>query len=413
MWDKLDLRIPFHRDHVTEFAVQSRDGQQAGFVPIDRYDFPADSPTAFIDGERIYSDPQARRWGSISSGISTIAVGFFPEGNGFYPWPHVSIKSSPSKILQGHNVFGTEDIRPGAMQMLANLKIAFPKIAAHLDFKSAEVRFLDSTYSAFIPSDYQRNQVIRLIESVFPNKNDISRYVGYMQANRSSDYHRQKIYYKFQELLADLETAKRTGQQARAAILSDQRLQDFSYGRLRLEATTGHRALERLGIPTNLFQFLRFHDWFFEVHGEPLSRYLWQTAFARVFAQIEGHTMKNVDDDTIKLKIDAKFTVIKSNGRICRRRANAIWRTYRQIKTEGYDQLAREKNKTFFRNVMFLQQIGLSRAFLKSLDPHRPNENVVPIVQLISIDFSQQRPDWYTEPQAGFSDVRRHLRLIA
>jgi II/X family phage/plasmid replication protein len=411
MWDKLDLRIPFDDLVVNETGLIN--GQRSGFVPIHQYDYPADCPVMFVDGQRVYADPKARKWGSIESSISSVAVGFFPEGNGFYPWPHVSIKASPSKILQGHNVFGSENIRPGLFQMLASLQLAFPKIYRHLALQDAEVRYLDSTYSAFVASDYQRNAIIRVIESVFPNKADISRHVGYLQANRSSEYHRQKVYYKHQELMADLDTARRSRDHDRVAVLSDKRLQDFAYGRIRFEATTGHRALENLGIPTRLPEFLRFHDWFYTTHDQPLSQHLWHKAFHKVFSQIEGHTMKNVDDDHIRLQIDAHFITVSDTGRVSKRLANAVFKTYRDIKCEGYDQLARENNKTFFRNVKHLESIGLSRAFLKSLDPHKPNENVVPLVQLINVDFSNQRPDWYQEPSEGFEDKRRHLRLVA
>lgn len=412
MYDKADLRIPFHSDHVQEIS-EGRDGQPRGFVPIEKYDFPAESTVAFVDGQRVYTDLRARKWGTVSSSISTLAVGFFPEGNGFYPWPHVSIKASPSKILQGHNVFGTENIRPGILQMLANLEQGFPKISAHLDVANAEIRYIDSTYSALVESEYKRNQIIKLIESIFPNKDDITRYTGYLQANKHSDYHRQKVYYKGQELQADTEQAQLKGQGERVRILKDQRLIDFANGRLRFEATTGHRAFERLGIPTLLPEFLKFHDWFERVHKFPLSRHLWDVAFKKTFAQVEGHTMKNVDDDHIKLKIDARYIRIKDNGKICKRKANAIFRTFRDIKSEGYDQLAKERNSTFFFNVKALESIGLSRAFLKSLDPKKPNANVVPLVQLIKVDFSKQRPDWYTEPTEGYNDQRRHIKAVS
>lgn len=413
MWDKADIRVPFDDLYVQEMSLTTS-GSRTGFVPVKDYDFPMTADIVFVDGDiRVDSAPKAQKWDSISSDISSVAIGFFPEGNGFYPWPHVSIKASPSKILQGHNVFGTEDIRPGVMQMLANLKMAFPKIARHLNFDLAEVRFLDSTYSAFVLSDYQRMQIIKLFESLFPNKEDISRYVGYLQANKHSEYHRQKIYYKLQELLADIDKANRCGDRSRAAILSDPRLLDFADGRMRFEATTGHRALERLGVPTNLKAFLAFQDWFLLTHKQPLSQHLWHKAFDKVFSQIEGHTMKNVDDGAIKLKIDAKFIKIKGNGRVCKRLATSVFRTYRDIKFEGYDRLASEDNSAFFRNVKHLHSIGLSKAFLKSLDPQKPNTNVVPFVELIKIDFSKQRPDWYEEPTSGFFDHRRHLRLVS
>ena len=411
MWDKADIRIPFHPFHVRE--IRPVNGQRAGCVDFRQYDFRANCPVVFTDGKQVYSDPQVQHWDAVPTSISDMAVGFFPEGQGFYPWPCVSIKASPTKILQGHNVFGTEDIRPGILQMFGNLKMAFPKIAAHLDFENAELRYVDSTYSAFVPSDYQRKRLLKVFENLCPNKDSITKYSGYLKLNKSSDYRTQKIYYKQQELTADYEDAVRKKKHEKAAILGDQRLHDFAFGRLRFEATTGHRAMTREGIPTNVKEFLRFQDWYARVYGESICRWLWSKTFDSLFAQIDGHTMKNVDDDSIKLKIDAQYITIRDNGRICRRKANAVWKTYRDIKAEGYEQLCREDNQTFFRNVKLLEQIGISRAFLKSLDPQKPNENVIPLVQIIKVDFTQQRPNWYTEPKAGYEDQRRHLRLVS
>ncbi|ROR99925.1 II/X family phage/plasmid replication protein [Sinobacterium caligoides] len=413
MWDKADIRIPFAFEHVNLLADLSPDGEPCGFVDISKYEFPASASVVFVDGKGVHSTPKAQTWNSISSALSQTAIGFFPEGNGFYQWPHISVKASPSKILQGHNVFGTEDIKPGIMQMLANVALAFPKLYEHLDIPEAEIRYLDSTYSALIPSEYKRAQVIRMFENLFPNKDSISRYQGYMQANKYSEYRRQKVYYKHQELLADLEDATKKRQSDKVAVLSDERLQDFAFGRIRFEATTGYRALETDGIPLKLFEFLKFHDWYERTHKQPLAQLLWHRAFDRYFSQFEGHTMKNVDDNSIRLKIDAKYIKVKDNGKVCKRKANAIFRMYRDIKREGYDQLASEKSSTFFRNVKHLEDAGISRALLKSLDPDKPNENVVSMVQLINVDFSQQRPDWYVEPESGFDDRRRHLRLIA
>jgi II/X family phage/plasmid replication protein len=411
MWDKLDLRIPFKAQFVRE--VTPRNGERAGCVDFRLYDFKAHCSVLFTDGKTIYENPQVQHWDSVPTSISDMAVGFFPEGQGFYPWPCISIKASPTKILQGHNVFGTENIRPGVEQMLGNLAQAFPKIYPHLDIQAAEVRYVDSTYSAFVPSEYQRSTLLRVFEKLCPNKDSISKYHGYLKLNKNSVSRSQKIYYKAQELAADYDDAVRAGQRVKAAILGDQRLHDFAFGRMRFEATTGHRAMNREGIPTKLSEFLKFHDWYQRAYGEPLCRWLWSKTFDSFFAQIEGHTMKNVDDNAIKLKIDAMFITIRDDGRICKRKANAIWKTYRQIKTEGYDALCRENNQTFFRNVKFMEEAGISRAFLKSLDPDKPNENVIPLMQIIRVDFSKQRPDWYVEPQSGYEDERRHLRLVS
>lgn len=414
MWDKLDLQIPFSPSAVNELAGSTSD-DPAGWVEISKYDFRGQAIVDWVDGQPVVTDIKNRKWETISSGISGVAVGFFPEGNGFHRWPHIRLKASPAKILQGHNVFGSECLKQGISQMWATLRIAFPKIFEDLDIAAAEVRYTDATYSARI-SDFYSIKVFKLFESLATAKTKVNAGFlseGYLQLGKGSEYQRQKLYKKLPEVMDDLKDAKRRRQHHKVEILSDPRLHDFARDLHRFEATTGHRKFESIGIPTRLIEFVKFNDWFLSVHKIPLCRYLWQLAFKPLFDQIEGHTMKNVDDSHVKLKIEAKFISIKDNGRVCKRKANAIFNTYRAIKTEGYASLVKENNQTFFRNVKHLEEVGLSRAFLKSLDPHRVHDNVIPFVQLIKIDFSNQRPDWYVEPRAGFSDDYRQLKLVS
>lgn len=414
MWDKLDIEVPFAAHFVNESAASTFE-KPIGWVNPTQYDFKLFAQVDMVDGQPVVTEVKNMKWDTISSGISGVAVGFFPEGNGFNQWPHVRIKASPAKILQGHNVFGSECLKQGMLQMWAMFRMAFEKIDAHLDHEAARVRFTDSTYSASI-SDFFSIKVFKLFESLATAKQKVNASFvdqGYLQLGQGSEYQRQKVYRKHQEVMDDLKDAIKRRNKHRIAILSDQRLQDFARELHRFEATTGHRKFESIGIPTRLVEFVKFADWFESVHKIPLCRYLWELAFQPLFDQIEGHTIMNVDDSHIKLKIDSAFITVKDSGRVCKRKANAIYATYRAIKTEGYDTLCAERNKTFFRNVNHLEEIGLSRAFLKSLDPHRPNENVVPFVQLIKIDFSNQRPDWYVEPKAGFSEDFRQLRLVS
>jgi len=414
MWDKLDIEVPFCAEFVNELASSTSE-KPSGWVDPTQYDFKLLSVIEMVDGVPVPTEVKNQKWDTISSGISGVAVGFFPHGNGFHHWPHVRIKASPAKILQGHNVFGSECLKQGTAQMWAMFAQAFKKIHAHLDIDNARVRFTDSTYSARI-SDFFSKKVFRLFESLATAKQKVNtNYMddGYLQLGQGSEYQRAKIYRKYQEVIDDLRDATKRRNQARIDILSDQRLQDFARELHRFEATTGHRKFEDLGIPTRLVEFIKFADWFQSVHKIPLCRYLWGLAFNPLFDQIEGHTMKNVDDSHVKLKIDAKFIRTKENGKVCKRLANKIFETYERILIRGYDQLVSENNSAFFRNVKHLEEIGLSRAFLKSLDPQRPTENIVPFVQLIKIDFSNQRPEWFVEPRAGFSEDFRQLRLVS
>lgn len=415
MYDKFHLHIPFDDRFVTVLHSSQPDDLR-GWVDFRQYDFKGTAPCRFDNGQVIFDDPKCAKFDTISSGISGMAVAFFPEGNGFNHWPHVVIKASPAKILQGHNVFGSEDPRPGVMQMLANLRLGFPKLFAHLDIQATEICYIDCTYSARI-AQFHAQSIFRLFESMATAKQSVNaRWVldGYLQLGAGSEYVRAKLYLKLQELLDDLKHARKRKERHRIEVLSDVRLQEFAQDLMRFEATLGHRKLKDLGIPLGLFDFLRFNDQYYIKHRKPLCQYLWEIVFNPLFTQLEGHTMSNVDDSHIKLKIDAKFIRIKDKGRICRRKADAIFRTYEDICRKGYDALALQGKSQFFDNVNCLVEAGICRAFLKSIDPFKPNENIVPLVQLIKIDFSKQRPDWYEEPKAGFDNYpERQLRLVS
>ncbi len=414
MWDKFDIRIPFKFDKVRLSAASTLE-KPIGWVDFRDYDFPKCIPLVdMVDGHMVVntSDLKSVKWQTISSNIAGMAIGFFPEGQGFDTWPCVHIKASPAKILQGHNVFGSCDPLPAIIQMFLYLKMSFEKLSADLDFEEATMRYTDSTFSSRIKEFFSR-KIFSSMESLASARTKISKNIDYLQLGKDSEYQRQKLYKKMQEVLADLADAKRNKHQHRIAVLGDQRLLDFCVDLHRFEATTGHRKFADLGIPVRIPEFVKFNQWFYDTHKIPLCQYLWEMAFNPLFAQFEGHTIMNVDDSNIKLQIDAKFIRVKDNGKVCKRKANAVWATYCDIKREGYDTLAAIHNNTFFRNVRHLEEIGLSRAFLKSLDPNKPHADVVvPFIKKLEIDFNNQRPDWYVEPVADLS-VARQLRLVS
>jgi II/X family phage/plasmid replication protein len=411
MLDKYDIRIPFKADKVKHLAGSTLEKPLA-YVNFEDYSFPMHAPDVeIIDGKPVIKYFKNRDWDSISSGIAGMAVGFFPQGQGLHTYPTVSIKASPAKILQGHNVFGAESSKQGIVQMFAMLKMAFPDIYEDLEISDAEIRYVDCTYSACI-REFFSAKIFFAFESMATARQKINKNTGYCQLGQGSERERAKLYKKLQEVLADLEDAKKKRNTYRVDILSDQRLLDFATDLHRFEATLGARKLQSLGIPTNVVEYLKFEDWFVSVHKIPLCRYMWGLVFNPIFSQFEGHKVKNVDDSNIKLQIDAKFIRIKDNGKICKRKATAIFKTYREIKSEGYATLLKQNNQTFFRNVNYLQEAGISKAFLKTLDPNKPTTNVISFPQIIKIDFGLQRPDWFVEPMAHFECDSRLLRLV-
>lgn len=419
MFDKVDLQIPFLPDRVSYTALLGDDGKtdpDAAYVDASCYDFAMVQLYRNVQGELVKEPLKAQKWDNISTGLSGIAVGFFPEGNGFYRWPHVRIKCSPAKLLQGHNVFGSEDPTNGIKQMIHDFAITYPKISEDLNYNDAEIRYLDCTYSCHV-REFDRQHIYRVFRTLAKSDQKVSRHDDYLQLGAESERTRLKIYYKFQELLADLKNAKRVGDRHRQSVLSDQRLQDFALDLMRFEATIGHRKLDDLGIPRRLTEFLQFIKWFEETNGQPLCRHLWSVVFDPAFAQLEGRTMKNVNDDDIKAIIDTHLIKIGANGKPNKRLANNVFKTFRAIKMDGYDKLAKEDSSTFFDHVKYMvEDCGISKALLKNLGPDS-NANVIPMIQKITVDFTNQRPDWWEEPKYGYTDHRRlpkgHLRLVS
>lgn len=82
MWDKIDLEIPFANHAVARLRDFSEAAPKVGFVDVRKYDFPLHGPLMMVDGKAEPQEINAQRWGTISSGISGVAVGFFPQGNG-------------------------------------------------------------------------------------------------------------------------------------------------------------------------------------------------------------------------------------------------------------------------------------------------------------------------------------------
>lgn len=326
MWDKFDINIRFKED-VVKHLHGSTPEKPIAYVDFQKYDFPLHAPDVeLIDGKPVIRYLKNRDWDSISSGISGMAVGFWPKGQGLDTYPSVTIKASPAKILQGHNVFGSEFGAEGIKQMFLMLAKAFEKISADLDFETAKIRYVDATYSARI-REFFSAKVFSVYETLATSRQKISKNRDYCQIGKGSDRERAKLYKKLQEVLADLEEAKKTRNHFRVNILSDQRLLDFATDLHRFEATLGARKLEDMGIPTNVIEFLKFEKWFFSVHKKPLCQYLWGVVFDPILSQFEGHKVKNVDDTNIRLQIDSKYIVVKENGKICKRKANAVFKT--------------------------------------------------------------------------------------
>jgi len=247
---------------------------------------------------------------------------------------------------------------------------------------------------------------IRDRAEIMPNKESLSKYTGYLQANNTSRFKKQKIYHKEQELLSELEKARKARSNDKVNILGDPRLLEFVRGRIRMEASLSAQALEYHGIPLLLRKFMHFSQAFKQEKGETLCSHLHKITFKKMYKALEGKTVNKIDDGKIRSIIEAKYLIYKENGKVCRRRANALIRYYRAIKTEGWETLKKESEPTYYRNLKLLNNAGISTSIIKSCHlGDAAASDSTNIGELLSIDYDKQRPEWYKEPEAKVTSL--------
>lgn len=321
--------------------------------------------------------------------------------------PYVQIKASPAKLLQGHNVFGGDDIEQGAMEMIGFLHEAYPVLARMLDWERAWVSHIDVTYSARVKDQRTAHKVLDYLGNVSNGQTriskkayDTSRYWG----GATSRLVQHKCYLKHEEFLAQFaelqERAKRMDKSAMRVVevMSDQRLVDWTIGLLRFESRLKKRWLERNGVPTNLFELIRFQK-----QNPELLQTLWTKATYSIFEALRGQTMKLTDDKSVLEAIERSEVVMTKSGKASPTKVRNLFAMYCLIREKGIDELKTTYSKTsFHRLVADLCLCGFSKAYLQNLHTEKAN-NIIPFVKLIEIDFNQQLPEWYQEPNSQFN----------
>ncbi|WP_455803239.1 phage/plasmid replication protein, II/X family, partial [Acinetobacter guillouiae] len=121
MLDKIEMRIP-----VDASLVDIRDDGKYCIFGFDLLDLSIrfDSMEVYKDEEGITHHQILRHpYSRLPTSYTNMAFKFVHEGMNF---PYVELKCSPAKILQGHNVFGTDLIKEGAFEMLGWLLETHP-----------------------------------------------------------------------------------------------------------------------------------------------------------------------------------------------------------------------------------------------------------------------------------------------
>lgn len=321
--------------------------------------------------------------------------------------PYVQIKASPAKLLQGHNVFGSDSIEQGAFEMLDYLAEAYPVLASMIHVPSAWVSHIDVTYSARAGDQTTAKKILDFISNVsngqtrLSNKRyDSSTYWG----GQTSRLINHKCYLKYEEFLAEFENQKLLAKKNDKAamrvveVMSDIRLINWTVGLLRFESRMKKRWLERNNIPSNLFELIKLQ------RQQPnLLQALRTKATSSIFDALRVQTMKITDDSSVYQAISNSPVVLTSKGKPSLTKIRNIFAMFCLIREKGFEEVKTTFGKSQFHNLISqLCACGFSKAYLQNLHDKK-SSNVIPFMKLVEIDFNQQLPDWYEPPTSQFN----------
>lgn len=310
--------------------------------------------------------------------------------------PHIILKASPAKLLLGHNIYGFDDIQSGIVIILHTLIKTYPFLSQYLDFNSAELRMLDINYSFRMRSkedciyllDYLRNVSYRQTQA---NEVENSRFkeTTYF-GNKGSKHKFIRMYYKHDEVLKTLQSKSKQQlnnvTKHQIAVLSNPELVEFSKNLLRVEAALRKVWIEKKFGSTLLSCVLSSNVCISD---------LWMDAMSDLFKAVGDVTLKNQSDESVREKINKMFvTVNNKTGKESFANANNIYAFYRLVISDGYKSVKDTTSKaTFYRRILDLEAIGISRAQLQNYNSLDSNtRNIIPFVKIIDLTNVVQSP---------------------
>ncbi len=361
---------------------------------------------------------------SLPSSWSTLSFKIHAGGSTY--WPFIEIKASPAKLLQGHNVFGSCDVRLCIESLVTTFNLALPAMCDMLDFKLSEIKAIDVTFTARLESDSEARNTISALRNLSSGQtrssksaHDTTAYWGTKNSTggkSASRYKQLKAYLKHHELQhsiketqAKLERTKQDCYQKQLDALNSPVVQAFAKNSLRFEATILPRMLKRLGFPLHVGSFVE--------HCESMSKrhcpiqYLWSVAWEDIFKTFEGKEVNIYDDDQVRELLRANYSTITATGKTVYSKADRLFRFVRSLKNEGWDEVkATTPESTFYRNIQDISA-HIPKSYLQNLQAQAAS-NVVPLIRFINVDFAKQQPENWQEPLPLYKQLRNNLRAV-
>ncbi|MFV0574731.1 MAG: phage/plasmid replication protein, II/X family [Vibrio sp.] len=414
MIDLLKISIPF-KEEFTFHAHQNSSGECVSYVDIkecSRRGIELEARSLFCTGgkgnEQYEVSDLRHPFEQVPTHFTGLAIKIYQGTKNRYPC--IELKCSPAKIIQGHNVYGSTSIELGSMEMIMALYNVYPDFFDMLDVQNTKLDLIDCTFSARVSTQLQCNQVMQQLKNVSnrhlgkPMKQDHETTCYFNRGSRHID---RKVYlkgaefdYQFNKLLERQKKGDHS-QDRVIDVMSDPTLKNFARNLVRFEASAHRRYLNDMGIPNNLFDVIRYQK-DYEKSGACLITDIWKRAFKPLLEALEGQEMKVFSDEHVHEKLKSQYFSMTPKGNVSYSKADRIFRFYRSLVSDGYNAVygSFSSRATFSRHLNDLMAIGFSKAQLQNLQG-QGNDNVIPLLQVINIDFNQQRPVDYVEPAAG------------
>lgn len=358
------------------------------------------------------------KYDKLGSDFSDMAVKFYHQSRNTLPY--LEIKASPAKLFQGHNVFGSDDIEQGAVEMLGLLTQAFPKLCEYLNFQQTEVLALDTTYSALLPSQAMVQPCIDYLANI-SHGHAIAQNVAYQNYTRwgraDGRYLGRKAYGKYDEVLSQISQIEKKpviSEQDKRKYEALKSVLDFAKARLRFEARICKTYLTKNDYPTNLFKLIELQR-----QKPNLLQHLWGCAFEPIFNALKGCNMNMNNDDEVKKLLRSKLFTLTKKGNVSYTKADNLYNFYKTLKADGYHVLKKSmclsasSKSRFYANIKLLIEVaGIPKSDLQNLHSTKPK--VIPLSRVINLDFDNQVPADFVAPVSRFSNPKaNHLRLVA
>lgn len=400
MLDHLRLSIP-----VLPVFIKKMGDTQIFNGDIRDFDLPAATRhvSRDLDGNTITGDLYSP-YESLPSSYTDMAMKFYTQSR--HCPPYVEIKASPLKLLQGHNLYGFESIRLGAVEMLGLLGDAYPQLVAILDFANIEVLHLDTTYYTKLPHQSMVQPVLDYLSSCSTGHRKAKKlaYENYITwGSDTARYLRPKAYGKFEEMKAQMnklqKSADRGCTRSKKLVMIIHENLPLANAVVRFEGRVCKTYLTKNGYPSNLWELIKLQD-----SNPKLLNDLWHVVFDPILETLKGKNMLYADDAEILETLKDELKTYTRSGNVSYTKAKNAFQFYNMLRQMGFVKVKELYSETtFYRNLNALISVGISKAALQNLHKS-PEGKVVPVAQICHINFSNQLPSHYVMPTSRYME---------